>query len=66
MRLRILESNWAPFVEALCARQDVETAGVILADRIAGDILLGREFMLVPDSGYAIRQPDQIRSIRLH
>lgn len=61
MRLRILESNWAPFAEALCARQDVETAGVILAERIAGDVLLGREFKLVPDDGYAIRQPDRIR-----
>jgi molybdopterin/thiamine biosynthesis adenylyltransferase len=61
MRLRILESNWGPFAEALCARQDVETAGIILAERIAGDLLLGREFTLVPDSGYAIRQPDRIR-----
>ena len=61
MRLRILESHWAAFAQALCARQDVETAGVILAERIAPDVLLGREFTLVPESGYAIRQPDRIR-----
>jgi molybdopterin-synthase adenylyltransferase len=61
MRLRILESNWGPFAEDLCARQDVETAGIILAERIADDVLHGREFRLVPDDGYAIRQPDRIR-----
>jgi hypothetical protein len=61
MRLKILESYWAPFAEALCARQDVETAGIVLAERIADDVLLGREFTLVPESGYAIRQPDRIR-----
>jgi molybdopterin/thiamine biosynthesis adenylyltransferase len=61
MRLRILESNWAPFVEALCAREDVETAGIILAELIAGDVLLARELRLVPDDGYAIRRPDRIR-----
>jgi hypothetical protein len=61
MRLRILESKWAAFAEALCARQDVETAGIILAERIAPDLLLGREFTLIPDEGYAIRQPDRVR-----
>jgi molybdopterin/thiamine biosynthesis adenylyltransferase len=61
MRLRILESDWGPFAEALCARQNVETAGIILAERIVGDVVLAREFTLVPDDGYAIRQPDRIR-----
>jgi hypothetical protein len=61
MRLRILESDWKPFAEALCARQDVETAGIILAERIAGDVLLAREFTLVPEAGYAIRRSDCIR-----
>jgi hypothetical protein len=61
MRLRILESQWTPFAEALCARKDVETAGIILAERTAGDVLLAREFTLVPADGYAIRQPDRIR-----
>jgi hypothetical protein len=61
MRLRVLESQWGPFAEALCARDDVETAGIILAERIAAGVLLAREFALVPDVGYAIRQSDRIR-----
>jgi molybdopterin/thiamine biosynthesis adenylyltransferase len=61
MKLRVLESSWGPFAEALCARQDVETAGVILAKRIADDALLGQEFALVPESGYAIRQSNRLR-----
>jgi molybdopterin-synthase adenylyltransferase len=61
MKLRILESQWLPFADALCARQDVETAGIILAERIGGAVVLAREFALVPDAGYAIRQPDRIR-----
>jgi len=61
MKLRVLESNWKPFVEALCTRQDVETAGVVLAKRITSDLLLGQEFALVPESGYAIRQPNRLR-----
>ena len=42
MRLRVLESDWVPFAEALCGRQDVETAGIILAERISADLLLAR------------------------
>lgn len=61
MKLRILESQWSPFVEALCAREDVETAGIILAERIRDDVFLARELSLVPDDGYAIRQADRIR-----
>lgn len=61
MKLRFLESSWAPFAKALCARQDVETAGIILAERVAGGLLLARELALVPDGGYAIRQADRIR-----
>lgn len=61
MKLRVLESQWAPFVEALCAREDVETAGIILAERIGADVLLARELSPVPDVGYAIRQADRIR-----
>ncbi len=61
MRLRLLESDWRPFSEGLCARQDVETAGIILAERIADGVLLGRDFLLVPESAYQIREPDRIR-----
>jgi hypothetical protein len=61
MRLRVLESQWSPFAKALCARRDVETAGVILAEPIAGDLLFVRDVAPVPDAGYAIREPDRIR-----
>jgi proteasome lid subunit RPN8/RPN11 len=56
MNLRILESDWIPFSEALRERRDVETAGFILAERLAGDdTLLARRVALVPDDGYLIR-----------
>jgi molybdopterin-synthase adenylyltransferase len=61
MKIRVLESQWGPFTEELCARQDVETAGIILAERISADVLLGREFALIPDAGYTIRRADRIR-----
>ncbi len=61
MRLRLLESEWDPFVDTLCAREDVETAGIILAERVGPDVLLARQLATVPDAGYAIRRPDQIR-----
>lgn len=62
MKLRILESQWAPFVNALCARRDVETAGIILAERLhGGDALFARHMVTVPDQGYAVRRIDQLR-----
>lgn len=62
MRLRVLNSQWVPFVRALTTRQDVETAGVVLAERLRGrDVLLGRHFLVVPDDGYEIRRLDQLR-----
>lgn len=61
MILRIQHSRWAPFVEALCARKDVETAGVILAERFGQDALIARDLTLVPDDGYLIRRVDQLR-----
>lgn len=59
MKLRILESQWSPFVDALCIREDVETAGIVLAERIASDVLLARDLVLVPDGGYAIRHVER-------
>ena len=62
MTLRILESQWTPFAEALCARRDVESAGVILAERLrGGQVLLARQLLQVPDDGYLIRRSDQLR-----
>ena len=51
MKLRILESQWATFVEKLCARRDVESAGIILAERLqGGDVLLAKHLVAVPPS----------------
>lgn len=61
MILRILTSEWAPFAAALCARGDVETAGVILAERLEGGAFVAKHLLLVPDDGYAIRRVDQLR-----
>ncbi len=60
--LRILKSQWTPFAQALCARRDVESAGVVLAERLqGGQVLLARHFLTVPADGYEIRRIDQLR-----
>lgn len=62
MKLRILDSQWTPFVNALCDRRDVETAGIILAERLhGGEVLYARELIVMPDDGYTIRRADQLR-----
>ena len=62
MTLRIPESQWRPFSQALCARHDVESAGVVLAERLpGGQVLLARHLVAVPDDGYLIRRSDQLR-----
>lgn len=62
MILRMLQSQWEPFVRALCDRRDVETAGVVLAERLqGGDVLLARRMIEVPDDGYQVRRIDQLR-----
>jgi len=62
MKLRVLESEWHPFINKLCARTDVESAGIILAERLDDDsVLLARHLSVIPDAAYAIRQRDRIR-----
>ncbi len=62
MILRAIESRWGPFIDSLCSRSDVETAGLILAEGLeGGDVLLARHLVEMPDSGYLIRQVDQLR-----
>lgn len=61
MQLRILRSEWQPFVDAMCSRTDVESAGVILAERLRGSAMLARHLVTVPDDGYLIRRRDQLR-----
>lgn len=62
MKLRLLKSDWDPFVRELCSRSDVETAGIIFAERLHDKCtLLARELLIVPDDAYVIRQRDRIR-----
>lgn len=61
MKLRIPAATWDPFVAALCARSDVETAGLLLARRLAGGVLLVEDAVLLDEDGYDIRRADQIR-----
>ena len=62
MNLRVLESDWTPFTEALRLRRDVETAGIMLAERLhGGAVLLVRHLIPVPNNSYQIRKADQLR-----
>lgn len=62
MILRVLQSQWEPFVRALCSRRDVETAGIVLAERLrGGDVVLAKRLLVVPDDGYQVRRIDQLR-----
>ncbi|MBX9609192.1 MAG: ThiF family adenylyltransferase [Gammaproteobacteria bacterium] len=62
MKLRVLESQWTKFAQALCTRSDVESAGLILAERLSGGtVLYARHLIPIPEDGYSIRKIDQIR-----
>jgi molybdopterin/thiamine biosynthesis adenylyltransferase/proteasome lid subunit RPN8/RPN11 len=62
MILRVIESEWNDFADSLCARTDVETAGVILAERLHGnEVLLARDMIEIPPEGYLIRRQDHVR-----
>src|SRR5262245_38462100 len=62
MKLRVLETDWKPFIDGLCKRDDVETAGIILAESLrGGQTLLARKMIPIPDNGYLIRRIDQLR-----
>lgn len=62
MKLRAMESKWHAFIDGLRLRSDVETAGVIFAERLrGGKVLLVRDLIEIPEDGYLIRRGDQIR-----
>jgi molybdopterin-synthase adenylyltransferase len=62
MKLRVIESQWNEFIGSLRARSDVETAGIILAERLhGGEVLLARHLIEMPPEGYLIRCRDHLR-----
>ncbi|KAB2911336.1 MAG: hypothetical protein F9K40_00950, partial [Kofleriaceae bacterium] len=63
MKIRIEEAVWRELTEHLLARDDVETAAVLLGEVVGADgsVLAVRGWSPVPDDGYLIRRVDQIR-----
>lgn len=61
MRLRITESEWVPFANELRARTDVESAGIILAERMGGGTFVARQLTAISHEGYLVRRPAQLR-----
>ena len=61
MKLRIAESAWNEFSMGLQASEDLETAGVILAEPVGGgEVLVARHLLQVPADGYGVRKADQL------
>jgi proteasome lid subunit RPN8/RPN11 len=62
MKLRVIESQWNSFIDGLRVRSDVETAGIILAERLhCGEVLMARHLVEIPPEGYLVRRGDQLR-----
>jgi hypothetical protein len=62
MKLRVIESQWESFIDRLRARSDVETAGIVVAERLhGGEVLLASHMIEIPPGGYLIRRGDRLR-----
>lgn len=64
MKLRMDERSWSAFSKGLLRRDDVETAGLVFAERMdttLGVVLRAKAFLLVPEEAYAIRRVDRLR-----
>ncbi len=64
MKIRIQNQMWREVVAHLQARDDVETAGIVLAESVpthGGVVLAVRSWQPIPEDGYLIRRYDQIR-----
>lgn len=64
IRLRITETEAQSFYGQLLARDDVETAGVILAEPLraeGGLVLVARRTVILPESAYQVRAVDQLQ-----
>jgi hypothetical protein len=64
INLRIPHDLWQELITGLLQRRDVETAGILLAERLSTDegvILIVRRIAVWPEAGYAIREPDRLQ-----
>jgi len=64
MHIRVDERQWANLSSSLLAEKHLESAGILLGEVIgtgAERVIAVRETKLVPDDGYEIRRPDQLR-----
>jgi molybdopterin/thiamine biosynthesis adenylyltransferase len=63
MKLRIAETAWDALKAQLLAREDVETAGILLGRHVgtgAGEVVAVEHSFALPDQAYRVRRPDQI------
>lgn len=63
MTLRIAEQLWEPLCDALLARQDVESAGLLFGEALPsadGQLIVAREALAMPEASYLIRRRDQL------
>lgn len=63
MKIKIDEGKWRRLVAMLSARDDVETAAIMLGEPLmtqSGPIVVIREVVPVPEAGYNVRRIDQL------
>jgi hypothetical protein len=63
MKIRIPENSWTHLCDQLFERTDVETAGLLLGDRITtavGEIISIRQALSLPYDAYSIRATDRL------
>jgi molybdopterin-synthase adenylyltransferase len=63
MKIKISENMWQDLKANLLARNDVETAGIMLGEPIhtsCGLTIVIRRALVIPDEAYLIRRPDQL------
>ena len=63
MKLKIAETAWDALKTQLLAREDVETAGILLgrhSNTMAGGVVAIERSFALPDDAYRVRRRDQI------
>lgn len=63
MKIRVSEKSWNQLRDSLFQRKDVETAGLLLAEKVgagAAAVLAVRRAFPLPDAAYTVRRIDQL------